>query len=280
MPLLLFGGWKLLRDTQLASLPVLPLGRLADEPDLLAMPTLTVGVFPFGPAPEILVAVFPSLHMQALALNRVGAFIEKAGLPRDRVLDDAALAQAITAAGDNFDTFYFGHDYRAADLARFFATADAGHIALRPEEQALRGLLASRGMLTPLARGAFISVPPLSAKPDIDARERATILRHELSHGLYFTDNAYAAYSASFWTSLTADQQARFRSFLGSEGYDTANEDLMRNETQAYLVHTADARFFNPASAGIDAPSLARLRARFVAGMPPNWLRARTPGAN
>ena len=241
------------------------------------MPTATATVYPFAPAPDILVALFPSLHTQALALNRVGVFVEKAGMPRTRVLDDAALAQAIKAAGDDFDSFYFGHDYRAGDLARFFATADAGQIVLRPEEEALRRLLADRGMLAPGARGAFISLPPLSTSPDVDAAERATILRHELSHGVYFTDPTYAAYTQSFWAGLTAVQRARFRAFLASDGYDTSNDDLMRNETQAYLVHTADARFFNAASAGIDVPTLARLRAQFVAGMPDDWLRRRTP---
>jgi hypothetical protein len=124
--------------------------------------------------------------------------------------------------------------------------------------------------------GAVISLPPLSQHPPIDASARTTILRHEVSHGVYFTDPAYAAYTTHFWAdAMTAGERAAFRRMLGEEGYDTSNEDLMRNEMQAYLVHTPDPRFFSAARMGIDAISLRR---KFVAGMPPGWLRDETDG--
>ena len=252
-------------------------GEAADESALLAMPAASFHAYPFQPAPDILVLLYPNMHEQALAMNRIGAFVEKADLPRDRVLDDAALDQAVAASGDKFDTYYFGHDYRASDLARFFATADRDGVRLRPEERTLRALLAARGMLAPGAVGAIITLPPLSADPPVDAGARATILRHELSHGLYFTDPAYAAYTKEFWEGqLSADQRALFRAFLGREGYDTGNEDLMRNEMQAYLVHTTDPRYFNAASVQMAPDTVVALRRAFVAGMPGGWLRDRT----
>ena len=253
------------------------LGAAADENALLAMPVTEFHAYPFAPAPAILVLLYPTLHAQALAMNRIGAFVEKAGVPRDRVLDDAALDQAVAATGDPFDSYYFGHDYRAADLARFFTTADRDDVRLRPEEQALRALLAARGVLAPASATAVITLPPLSADPPIDAAARATVLRHELSHGLYFTDPTYAAYTKDFWEAqLSADQRALFRAFLGREGYDTGNEDLMRNEMQAYLVHTTDPRYFNAASVQMAASTIAELRNDFVKGMPAGWLRDRT----
>jgi hypothetical protein len=107
---------------------------------------------------------------------------------------------------------------------------------------------------------------------------RATILHHELSHGAYFTDPAYAAYARDFWLNvLTEAQRAGFRRFLGSEGYDETNEDLMLNEAQAYLVHTPDPRYFRPVYAGLSDAEAARLRRIFLAGMPVDWLKTMPP---
>ena len=58
-----------------------------------------------------------------MTLDRVAAFVEKANVPHDRLLDDAALNAAITASGDTVASYYYGHDYQAADLAQFFALA-------------------------------------------------------------------------------------------------------------------------------------------------------------
>jgi hypothetical protein len=265
------------RATPAVATAIVSPGAAADESALLAMPASTFHAYPFQPAPDILVLLYPTLHEQALAMNRIGAFVEKAGVPHDHVLDNAALDQAVTASGDQFDSYYFGHDYRASDLARFFANADRDKVRLRPEEQSLRALLVARGILAPGAVGAIITLPPLSVDPPVDAAARATILRHELSHGLYFTDPAYAAYTKDFWEAqLSADQRALFRAFLGREGYDTGNEDLMRNEMQAYLVHTSDPRYFNAASVQMATATVAELRRAFVAGMPGGWLRDRT----
>jgi hypothetical protein len=248
----------------------------ADEATVLAAPQDRLRVFRLSQAPSVLVLAFPSLHEQALMLDRVGAFVEKAGMPHDRVLPDSELLSRIAQVGEDFDSFYYGHDYRAADLLRFFVTADADGVALDTEERALRKLLTQQGMLQHGAVGAVISVPPLSVQPPVDAASRATILRHEVSHGVYFTDPAYAAYTQHFWADAMTDRErAAFRKMLGGEGYDTGNEDLMRNEMQAYLVHTTDRRFFEPSRMGIDAASLRR---RFIADMPAGWLRDETPG--
>src|SRR5215831_15291531 len=99
--------------------------------------------------PAILVLDFASLRRQGLMLNRVAALIEKAAEPRDRVLSDGELDQAIRAHGDTVETYYYGHDYRASDLARFFALADRDGVRLTAEEQTLRSLLRQERFLEP-----------------------------------------------------------------------------------------------------------------------------------
>ncbi len=249
----------------------------ADEANILAARSPALQVFRFADMPEVLVLSFPSLHEQGRMLNRVGAFVEKAGMPRDRVVGDEEFGGAVRRTGDTEDTYYYGHDYRAADLARFFAAAAHEGPPLRAEEVRLRTLLEAEGVLAPNAVGAVISIPPESATPPIDAAARAAILHHELSHGLYFTNAAYAAYVRTFWQTVLSDgQRAGFRRFLGGEGYDTADEDLMMNEAIAYLVHTPDPRYFRPELAGLGDEEAAQLRRSFAQGMPESWLRQAT----
>lgn len=248
----------------------------ADEAQLLAADTSRTTLWRFAPDPVILVMIFPSLHEQALTLDRVAEFVERAQAPHDRVLGDHALRGAIAATGDDFDTVYVGHDYRAADLRRFFTFAARDHVALDPEERQLRRQMRDQGLLADGSVGALISLPP-SGTGILDAPGRATILRHELSHGLYFTDRAYNDYVRSFWESTMTDQERNgMRGFLASEGYDRSIEDLMRNEGQAYLIHTSDPRFFRADLIGMDQASEQALRDRFIAGMPAGWLRDRT----
>jgi hypothetical protein len=247
---------------------------LADEAALLAAGGPGMQVYRLTPAPAIRVLLFSSLVLQGHTLNRIGAFVEKAGMPRDRVVSDAELDAAIANGHDSAETYYYGHDYRAADLARFFATADGEHIHLRPEEIALRQVLAREGMLAHGAQGAIISLPPPGNDGIRDAHGRAAILRHEISHGVYFTDPAYAAYVRHFWDSvMDAGERQKFRRFLGSEGYDTGNDDLIRNESQAYLVFTPDKRFFSAAAVGMTDAETAALQQKFLEGMPVAWLR-------
>jgi hypothetical protein len=123
--------------------------------------------------------------------------------------------------------------------------------------------------------GAIISLPPPGDDGIRDAHGRAAILRHEISHGVYFTDPAYAAYVRRFWdTVLDAGERDKFRRFLGGEGYDTANDDLMRNETQAYLVFTPDRRFFSAGAVGLGDAETAALQRKFIEAMPVAWLKA------
>ncbi len=278
------GTWVALRPPGRAPAPPPPVVpgediRPASEAEILANDPERLTVFRFASNPGILVLDFPTLAQQGQMLNRVAAFVEKAGLPHDRVLTEAELDAAIRTSGETPATYYYGHDYRAADLIRFFALADRAGVALTPAEERLRRLLRQAGWTNASAAGALISIPKAGADPLVDRAARGVILHHELAHGEYFTSPTYAAYVAAFWRDGMQDaDRAAFRRFLTADGYDPAVEDLMMNEMQAYLMHTRDPRFFNPATFGIAPARLALLQAAFLLNMPPGWLRDCTPG--
>jgi len=228
--------------------------------------------------PRVLVLTFPDLAEQGRMLNRIAAFTEKAHLPRDKVLDDAALAAAIAASNDTPSTYYFAHDYRAADVVRFFETAERDAIVLNDAEYRLKRLIDAQGWTSREVVGALISVPNTGAAAVIDASARAALLRHELSHGEYFTDPNFAAAAQDWWSHrLTDGERKAVRAFLAAQDYDTTNADLVVNEAQAYLVETPDTRFFVPDDVKMAPERLAHLRADLVRAMPPGWLRDATP---
>ena len=248
--------------------------RLADEAEILAHKADAVTVFRFAANRRVLALDFASLLEQGLMLNRAAALVEKIGLPRERVLRDDELDAAIAAAGDTMETYYFGHDYPVADLARFFALADRDGVKLRVQEEWLRELLRQEGLLAADAKGALISLPRVGAGTGVDAELRAAILRHELSHAEFFTNPGYAAYARQFWRDgLDEAGRAAFRRYLVAQNYDPAIEDLMVNEMQAYLMHTPDPRLFSAASLGVAVEVMDRWQASFLLGMPNGWLR-------
>ena len=270
------GGWLWLSHSAAPPATTAPAFQIATatETQIDRHVATALTIFRFADNPRILVLDFASLYEQGKMLNRVAAFVEKAGLPHDRVLTDNELEAAILARGDTVETFYFGHDYSASALRRFFATADRQRIELDPQEETLRALLRQEGWLEPDVAAGLISLPKVGSDPRITASVRTTILRHELSHGEFFSDPDYAEYVYDFWLrDMSQDERAGVRAFLGSEEYDVQNEALMFNEMQAYLMFTRDPAFFTPERAGLTQERLAALQARFLAGMPAGWLR-------
>ncbi len=249
---------------------------LMSEAEILADSPEQAAVYRFAPQPEVIVLQFPSLAEQGRMLNRVAALVEKAGFPHDRVVNDTELDAGIRASGATPDTFYYGHDYSAGALLRFFDLA-AGDVTLNAAEKQLQELIARLGWRQSGKPGALISLVRQVSDADLDPAARATILRHEISHGFYFTDAGYTEFVRRFWNDImTAHDRAQFTTFLSREGYDPALGDLIINETQAYLMYTPDPRFFNPREVGLADSRIEALRRRFLAEMPPGWLRDRT----
>jgi len=219
--------------------------------------------------PQVFVLLFPDLEAQGAALNRLAALVEKAGLPRDRLLDDGELAEAITRSGEAAATWYYGHDYPGTEIARFFALADRDGLRLNEAETWLREqFLLARRLVGPSRELALIS----AANPDrrADPTMRAAILRHEIGHGHFFTRPEVAAHVLQVWRErFTEAERGAFRAFLAREGYDTANEMLMANEAMAYLIFTPDERFFAPHHVGLTRAALERLQQLMREGFPP-----------
>ncbi len=217
--------------------------------------------------PRVFVLLFPSLAAQGATLNRAAALVEKAGLPRDRLLDGVELAAAIARSGDTPETWYLGHDYRSADLARFFALAERDRVALTEAELWLREQFVTALALAGSGPFAFVSV----ANPggQLDAAMRNAVLRHEIGHGHYFTLPGFAEHVRAVWQNgFTAAERAAYRAFLGREGYDTGNEELMANEAMAYTLFTPDPRLFSPGLVGLPAAAVERLRELLRNGLP------------
>ncbi len=247
--------------------------RSADEATILANRPADLDIFRFALNPQILVLDFASLKRQGATFNRAAAMIEKLGAPRDRVLTDGELDQAIRAHGDTPETYYYGHDYSAVELARFFAAADRQAVVLTADETFLRRLLEQEGAGTPGFKRGVISIPA-QGTAGVDRTARATILHHELSHGEFFSNPRYEAWTLEFWNNvLDGAGRVAFTKMLAGEGYDPLLGELLANETQAYLMFTPEGAFFDPKVLGIEPEALDALRTRFRLGMPRGWLR-------
>jgi hypothetical protein len=233
--------------------------------------------------PAVLVIEFPTLAAQGAAMNRLAALLEKAEAPRDRVLGNGELAELIARSGDSAQTFYQGHDYSGSGLARFFDLARRQSQPLNDEEHRLLQLLLAHGVLLQTPQGlqapglqavvTFTAVQAddraTAADETIDAHRRESVLRHEISHGHFFTRPGYAEHCRRFWReALNEQQREAFRRHLAALGYDRRDEDLMLNEAQAFLLHTPDPRAFSAGMVGISDDELADLRARFWRGLP------------
>ena len=265
-----------------APLPIAP-ARIADLAELLqARPSTQLRWARFKANPAIVVIEYPNLHEQGLAMNRLAAMFEKRTARRDRVPSDSELADLMRRSGDSVASFYQGHDYPAAKVARFFSLAEAQRVPLKAQELRLRSLMLEARLMSPIAAGAFQAAgdqavvsftaeqpddPLTPADERVDALRREAVLRHELSHGEFFTNPAYRAHCVRFGRQTLREGERRlFIAYLKGLDYNPADEELMANETQALLMHTPDGRAFNAANLGVGEPTLAQLRSRFRAG--------------
>ncbi|WP_421988692.1 hypothetical protein [Roseococcus sp.] len=275
------GWWWLRREGATPPVAELPPARPPSEPpapaegpaefstaEILANRTAEPMALRWASNPLVWVLDFPSLELQGRAMNRMAALLEKARAPRDRVLGDEALAGAITADGRTAATWYSGHNYRASDLARFFEQAERDHVTLNPLERWVQEQVELARRVDRSRDAAILTIPAVGAH--VDAGMRFAILRHELGHGQFFTLPFFAAHVMRIWErGFSETERADMRRYLGGEGYDEKQGELMANEAMAYLLYTPDLRFFDPArDLGWSNEQANRLRAMLRSGAP------------
>jgi hypothetical protein len=206
-----------------------PLEILASEPGSFRRKGFEL--FAWKALPGILVFRFADLRTQDDYLKRLAFFTEKAGF-RGRLAKDEEIEGL---HGWN------AHDYRAADIGAFFKKAQDEAFALNPRELELKELLISLGQLESAesgirgARGrAIVSISVASGK----AMERR-FLAHELYHGIYFTDPAFAAGAEELYSRIDPDVRDYVLEYFDFKEYDLADRDLMVNEFASYFLQQA-----------------------------------------
>lgn len=232
--------------------PTLRIG-IADSAGIAAARPARLLVVRFRPDPDIVVLDFPARGAEGAMLNRVTAFLDKQGVPHDRVLSDAELAAAIRASGATPDD-YAAPAFPAAGLVRFFRTMARDRVAPNPEEGKLRALVGQLHWFAPGAVGALAVLPGP--------------IRQALAGAAYFVSPAYAVDAERFFHDvLTPGEQEEFRRFLASRGVDTDSSDVVVNRAQAMVVGGRTI------PSGIAPGRWEALRAGYVQGIPLDWLK-------
>lgn len=191
-------------------------------------------VFRWNALPKVLIFDTASYAIQEELFRRLAYYVEKAGF-RGTVWSDRELAGRYG---------YNAHDYAAADLARFFTEAGRTGAPLNDRELWLRDFLTAERVIRAAGQGdpAGWQVGErvgavLSISRESPPAQRELLLRHEAAHGVYFVNAGYRDEIAALWQEIGEPARHAWRSYLAALGYDTAWEDLMRNEFQAYLAH-------------------------------------------
>lgn len=129
-----------------------------------------------------------------------------------------------------------GHDIKSVDLLNFYAKANS----LCTEGQ-------TRYCLTTAENNFYQRiVKPLSATNNdfviisFSVQSAATpdqIISHEFIHAKYFLDPNYKSKITAFWKNrMTTADRNKIRLALSSLGYNKNDDDLIRNEFQAYIL--------------------------------------------
>ena len=219
--------------------------------------------------PGILILDTADYAVQDRFFKRLAFFVEKQGY-RGRLVTDREMS-----GRHGFNA----HDYRAEDLARFFAAADAQGFPLNREEELLRAVLTANGVLRGAdetasarepgsARAAAGQGAVLSISRESSELLRTLLLTHEACHGLYFTLPRYREACEAAWRDLQEPERKFWRLFLDWGSYDFRDSYLAANEMQAYLFQQPREdlnAYFRLLAAG-------RLERAFPAEAP--WLRS------
>lgn len=233
--------------------------------------------------PRVLVLDMPDVVDQARVFARIVIFIERANAPRHRILSVPEIKRWQEVNKETLATLTIGNNIRADNFTRFFNTARQQGEAITEDEAWLLEHLLKEGVLVEV-NGAYVTQVPeqiVISAPQPALKECATclitqarrelILRHELAHARFVTDQVYRDYVEWFWhNQLNAEQRRTITKYLQSLGYDITLPELVIDEMQAFVLHTPESEFFSAKSAGFTSKQLEALRERF-------WTRLAEP---
>ena len=179
--------------------------------------------------PEVLIVDTRDYAAQARFFKRLAFFVEKEGY-RGQILTNSDLAGRHG---------YNAHNYNGDGLAGFFTAAGARGVELNEEELLLRSIAEREGMIVrngagfAAGAGGILAVSQESwGIPGL----RELLLTHEAYHGVVYADPAYVAAVEQLWNSLSDSERRYWLLLLDGMQYDTADDYLVINEFQAYLL--------------------------------------------
>lgn len=187
-------------------------------------------LFRWSTYPKILLMDTADYEFQSRLFKRLAFFVEKEGF-RGRLLSDGELRGR---HGWN------AHNYRPEGLAAFFNAAAEAGFPLFSEELLLRDLLLREGLLI-ATEGGGSYLPGeggiLSVSQESYPQLRELLMAHEAMHGIFYEEEGFRERVRRLWEEELSEEEREFwRFFLGYMSYDPADEYLMQNEMQAYLL--------------------------------------------
>lgn len=246
-----------------------------------------LNIWQYAGNPDIYIFDFPNLTQQGKTFNRITQLTEQYNEPYKRVLTLQEIESYLASIRRTQANMAFGNDVLVSELVLFFNLADNGKIELLPEELALRDFAISHGLIKVWRKFyqavqpnvVILSIPQTQERrdnePKISELARRAIFTHEIAHGEYYTNPHYAKYCYRFWSSVLNDEQRNvFKKFLSKYNYSLNEEELLVNETQAYLMFTPDPLSFSAKKLGITDEELEWMRMVFRKGMPATSLPA------
>ncbi len=181
--------------------------------------------------PSVLIFDFADYTIQNEFFTRIAYFVEKKGYKGTLVGDDFVR----DAHG------YNAHDYKAADLARFYNLAADSGFKLNKREYILRNILLYNGILVNGSNGKVEAGEGsvISISRESTAGLRRQLMAHESWHGLYFSSEQFRNYVAEVYNRFEERSMGFLRTYFSTYAslqYDINDDYLMKNEFMAYLL--------------------------------------------
>ncbi len=218
-----FRYWK---ENSFAAIPADP-GTILNYPPVFWR-RKSFEIFSWNLFPKMLIMDTANYRIQSKFFKRLAFFIEKKGYV-GKIVNEETL---VNKHG------YNAHDYRAADLARFYNTAYLEKVRLNPYERLLKKILLFNGVLRGSLEGNVSPVAGgiISFSRSSSSYLRRLLLTHESYHGVFFSLPSYREACFDFWKALSPMDKSFWRLFLSWKGYNVKKDKyLLVNEFQAYM---------------------------------------------